>query len=156
MADKETSGEKLIATNRQARYNYHILESFEAGIALKGTEVKSLREAKASLGEGFARIDNGEIWLHSLHITPYSKSSDHQYNPVRVRKLLLHKAEIKRLLSKTAEKGLTLVPVRLYFKRGKVKIELGLAKGKKLFDKREDIKRRTQEREVREQIKGRT
>ena len=156
MAKKQSSGEKLIASNKQARYNYHILETYEAGMALRGNEVKSLREAKANLSDSFAKVDKKEIWLYSLHISPYSKNSDHKYNPIRVRKLLMHKEEIKKLLAKTAEKGLTLVPTKLYFKRGRVKIELGIAKGKKMFDKREDIKRRTQEREVREQIKGRT
>lgn len=153
---KEESGQKLIATNRQARYNYHILESYEAGLVLKGTEVKSLREAKANLSDSFARIENGEVLLYNLHIGPYSQSSDRRYNPTRVRKLLMHKAEIKRLLGKTTEKGLTLIPIRLYFKRGIAKIELGLAKGKKLYDKREEIKRRTQEREIREHINNRT
>ncbi len=155
MAKKQSSGEKLIAGNRQARYNYHILETYEAGMVLRGTEVKSLREAKANLSDSFARIDKKEIYLYNLHISPYSKNSDQKYNPLRVRKLLMHKEEIKKLLTKTAEKGLTLIPTKLYFKRGIVKIELGIAKGKKIFDKRENIKRRTQEREIREQIKGR-
>lgn len=153
MAKKTSPGEKLIATNRQARYNYHILESYEAGIALEGTEVKSLREGKANLRDSFARIEDGQLWLYNLHIGLYSKSSAIGYNPSRLRKLLMHKADIRRLGGKTAERGLTLVPLRFYFKRGIAKIELGLAKGKRLFDKREDIKRRTQEREMREQLK---
>ncbi|KPJ62478.1 MAG: SsrA-binding protein [Planctomycetes bacterium DG_23] len=140
---------KIIARNRKARFNYHILETFEAGLALKGSEVKSLREGRASLAEGFARIEDGEITLYGLHIGPYSHLGHESQEPERPRRLLLHKREIKRLAGKVSEKGLTLIPLALYFnRRGFAKVELGLARGKTLYDKREAIKKRTAQREM--------
>ncbi len=147
-------GEKLIATNRQAWYHYHILDEFEAGLVLKGAEVKALREAKASLSDSFARVENEEILLYNLHISLYSKSSEKEYNPTRPRKLLLHKKEIDKLTGKLAEKGLSLIPLKIYFKRGIAKVKIALAKGKKLYDKRETLKRKTAEKELRRAVKS--
>ncbi len=141
-------GEKTIATNRKARHQYHILETIEAGIVLQGTEVKSLRQGKVNLGDAYAKIKDGEVWLVEMHISPYEQGNVFNHEPRRPRKLLLHKREIKRLLGKVQERGLTLIPLRIYFKRGRAKVELALAKGKRLYDRREDIKRRDEEREV--------
>ncbi|MEV6430664.1 SsrA-binding protein SmpB [Nocardia sp. NPDC051463] len=141
-------GRKVIATNRRARHNYTILETFEAGIALVGTEVKSLRESKASLVDAFATVDNGEVWLRALHIPEFSHGTWTNHSPRRVRKLLLHKREIERLVGKSREGNQTLVPLSMYFSDGKVKVELALAKGKQDYDKRQDLARRTAEREV--------
>uniref|UniRef100_A0A7C4RRG6 SsrA-binding protein n=1 Tax=Desulfatirhabdium butyrativorans TaxID=340467 RepID=A0A7C4RRG6_9BACT len=138
---------KLIAENRKARFNYTIEEEFEAGIVLKGTEVKSLRIGKVNLKDAYAKIHNGEVFIYQLHIGEYPFAYYDNHEPLRVRKLLLHKREIKRLYGKVNEKGLTLVPLKLYFKNGKVKIVIALARGKQLFDKRESIKRRDMERE---------
>jgi len=138
---------KLIAENRKARFNYTIEEEFEAGIVLKGTEVKSLRIGKVNLKDAYAKIHNGEVFIYQLHIGEYPFAYYDNHEPLRVRKLLLHKREIKRLYGKVNEKGLTLVPLKLYFKDGKVKIVIALARGKQLFDKRESIKRRDMERE---------
>ena len=135
-------GRKAIATNRKARHNYSILDVYEAGIALVGTEVKSLRDGKASLADAFATVDNGEIWLRGLHIPEYTQGSWTNHAPRRNRKLLLHKREIERLVGKTKEGSLTLVPLSMYFSDGKVKVELALAKGKQDFDKRQDLARR--------------
>ncbi|WP_330229048.1 SsrA-binding protein SmpB [Nocardia sp. NBC_00508] len=144
---KET-GRKVIATNRRARHNYTILDIYEAGIALVGTEVKSLREGKASLVDAFATVDNGEVWLRGLHIPEFSHGTWTNHSPRRVRKLLLHKREIERLVGKSREGNQTLVPLSMYFSDGKVKVELALAKGKQDYDKRQDLARRTAEREV--------
>jgi len=133
---------KTIITNRKALRNYTILEKIEAGIALRGTEVKSLRLSKGNLGDSFARVENMEVFLYNFHISPYECGNIHNHEPLRPRKLLLHKQQIKRLWGQTSVKGLSLIPLSVYFKSGKVKVELGLAKGKKLYDKREDIKRR--------------
>ena len=133
---------KPIATNKQARRNYHISETHEAGIALTGTEVKSLRAGKAQLRDAYAKVVDGEIWMYNCHISPYEHGSIYNHDPTRPRKLLLHRQEIKRLLGKTAERGFTLVATRMYFKRGRAKVEIGLGKGKLLHDKREDIKAR--------------
>jgi SsrA-binding protein len=141
-------GEKAIATNRRARFNYELFDKFEAGLVLQGTEVKSLREGRGNLSDGFVEIRNGEAWLVDLHITPYSHGNRNNHDPLRQRKLLLHKREIARLQSKIAERGLTCVPLRLYFKDGRVKVEIALARGKKRFDKREDIKRRDADRDA--------
>jgi len=138
---------KLIAENRKARFNYTIEEEFEAGIVLKGTEVKSLRIGKVNLKDAYAKIHNGEVFIYQLHIGEYPFAYYDNHEPLRVRKLLLHKREIKRLYGKVNEKGLTLVPLKMYFKNGKVKIVIALARGKQLFDKRESIKRRDMERE---------
>jgi SsrA-binding protein len=145
---------KLIAQNRKARYEYFILETFEAGLALTGTEIKSLREGKISLQEGFGRVTNGEAWLEEVYIAPYDKGSWLNPPSKRKRKLLLHRSEIRELQQKTREKGLTLVPMRVYLKNGRAKIELGIARGKHLYDKREAIATRDAEREVARALRG--
>ncbi len=134
--------------NRRARHEFHILESMEAGIALTGTEIKSIRQGGISLNEAYARVRDGEIWLLGMHVPPYKQGSFSNVEPNRPRKLLLHKEQIERLGAKAAEKGLTIVPLRMYFTRGKAKIEIGLAKGKKLWDKRESVAKRDVEREI--------
>jgi len=139
---KEEAQIKLIATNKQARRNYDIAETWEAGIELQGTEVKSLRAGGATLRDAYAKVVDGEIWMYNCHISPYKYGNIHNHEPTRPRRLLLHRQEIRRLFGKTAERGFTLVPTRMYFKRGKAKVELGLGKGKLLYDKREDIKAR--------------
>ena len=139
---------RTLVQNRQARFNYEILEKVEAGIALEGTEVKSIREGKANIKEAYADIRSGEAWLIGAHISPYSHGNITNHDPLRERKLLLNAVEIHRLQSKVMEKGLTLVPLRLYLKGRLVKLELGVGRGKKLGDKREDIKKRDQEREI--------
>jgi SsrA-binding protein len=144
-----------IADNRKAFHDYHILETFEAGIALLGTEVKGIREGQANLRDSFARVDGGEVWLFNVHINPYSHRGYVDHDPRRKRRLLLHKAEIRKLIGKTVEKGLTLVPTRMYFKRGKVKVALALAKGKQAHDKRETLRRREIDRETRAAVKER-
>jgi SsrA-binding protein len=141
-------GRKAIATNRKARHNYTILDVFEAGLILVGTEVKSLREGKASLVDAFATVDDGEIWLRGLHIPEYTQGSWTTHAPRRTRKMLLHKSEIERLVGKTREGSLTLVPLSMYFSNGYVKVELALAKGKQAHDKRQDLAKRDMEREV--------
>ena len=146
--------EKLICQNKKARHNYSIEDTYEAGIALVGTEVKSLREGRANLGDSYGRIKNGEVFLVDAHISPYSHANRFNHDPLRTRKLLLHKKEIRRLIGKVQEKGFTLIPLRLYFSNGKAKVELGLAKGKKLFDKRETLKRKTMERDMERGRKG--
>ncbi len=148
------SGRKVVARNRKARHEFEILEAVEAGIALKGPEVKSLREGKVSFQDAFARVDRGELWLHSLHVSPYEQANRFNVDPVRPRKLLLHRHEIRRLASKVDEKGLTLVPLEIYFARGYAKVLLALARGKKLYDKRETLKRKTQDREARRAMGG--
>ncbi|MCM8760682.1 MAG: SsrA-binding protein SmpB [Candidatus Omnitrophica bacterium] len=144
--------EKPIATNRQARFNYTILDSLEAGIALKGTEVKSLRSGKANLNDSFARVEGGEIFLYNMHISPYEFGNINNLDPLRPRKLLLHKSQIRKLVGETSAKRLTLVPLRLYFKDGIAKVELALAKGKRQYDKREAIKKREADRELRRRL----
>jgi SsrA-binding protein len=148
MTEAKPDGEKTVATNRKAWHEYFVLETFEAGIALKGAEVKSLRQSRASLQESYATLKNGEVWLVDMHISPYEQAAVDAYEPKRVRKLLLHKKEIRRLVGKLAEKGLTLIPLRVYFKNGIAKVELALAKGKRSYDKREAIKRREAQREL--------
>jgi len=147
--------EKVIATNRKAYHNFSILERYEAGLVLRGTEVKSLREAQVNFKDCYAAIDNGEAWLVGCHITPYHHGSDANHDPERKRKLLLHRREIGRLLGKVAERGLTLVPLRLYFKGGRAKVELGLARGKKLHDKRAAIRERDERRELAKEARDR-
>ena len=149
------AGEKVIATNRKAFHNFEILETCEAGLVLRGTEVKSLREAQVNFKDCYAAIDNGEAWLIGCHITPYHHGSDANHDPERRRKLLLHRREIGRLLGKVAERGLTLVPLRLYFKEGRAKIELGLARGKKLHDKRAAIRERDERRDMAKEARDR-
>ena len=147
MADKEDV--QVLATNRQAFYNYFVEEKVEAGIALVGTEVKSLREGRANLKDGYAMVRQGEVWLINCHISPYSHGNLNNHDPLRERKLLLHREEIRRLDRKRRMSGLTLVPLRLYVRKGRIKVELGLARGKKLYDKREAIRRRDLDRESR-------
>ena len=144
-----------IARNPRARHDYHLLETWEAGLVLTGTEVKSLRDGKASLGEAYAHVRRSEVWIEGLTISPYAPGSYNNPPPARSRKLLLHKREIRKLIGGTSQKGLTLVPTRLYFRNGYVKVALGLAKGKKAHDKRETIKRRETERETRAAVKER-
>lgn len=141
-------GIKIIAENRKARHDYFIEDKFEAGMVLKGTEVKSLRNGRANLKDSYAKILNGEVWVVNMHISPYTFAYYGNHEPRRQRKLLLHKSEINRLYGKVNEMGYALIPLRLYFKQGKVKILLGLARGKKKHDKRESIRRRDQEREL--------
>jgi SsrA-binding protein len=148
-------GEKLICNNKKAFHDYSIEERFEAGMVLTGTEVKSLRMGKANLSDSFAMVRDGEIFLHNLHISPYDFGNRQNHDPDRMRKLLMHKQEILRLFGKVREQGYTLVPLRLYFKDGKVKAELGLAKGKKLYDKREDLKKKDMKRDVAQALKER-
>ena len=149
------AGDKVVATNRKAFHNFTILETYEAGLVLRGTEVKSLRESLVNFKDCYASIDNGEAWLIGCHISPYHHGSDANHDPERRRKLLLHRREIGRLLGKVAERGLTLVPLRLYFKEGRAKIELGLARGKKLHDKRAAIRERDERRELAKEARDR-
>ena len=144
-----------IAENRKAFHDFHLFESFEAGIVLLGTEVKAVREGRVNLRDSFARVEDGEVFLYNVNISPYSHRGYADHEPLRRRKLLLHREEIRKLIGKTVEKGMTLVPVRLYFKSGRVKVAVGLAKGKKEYDKRETIKRREADRETRAAIKAR-
>jgi SsrA-binding protein len=150
MADHEETGEHLVTTNRKARHDYTILDTYEAGIVLKGTEVKSLRQGNANLSDGYAMVKNGEVWLVGMHVNPYEHGSYSNVDPLRTRKLLLHKKEIRKLIGKTAEKGLTLVPLKVYFKHNVAKVLLGLARGKKAYDKRHDIAKREMERHIRQ------
>lgn len=153
MSDKKESY-KVVADNRQARFRYEILETYEAGLELKGTEVKSIREGRVNLRDGYALIRRGEAWLLNVHISPYQSSSLYfNHDPLRTRKLLLHKQEINKLTGKVEQEGLTLVPLKMYLKRGLVKVSLGLCKGKKIYDKRETIKQRQDQREMARAIK---
>ena len=148
-------GTKLIAENRRARHDYHLLERYEAGIALTGTEVKSLRAGRADLARAFADVRGGEVWLMGAHIDEYAQGNVANHDPDRSRKLLLHRREIERLLGKVAERGLTIVPLRLYFKEGRAKLELGLARGKKTYDKRASIRERDERRELAKEARAR-
>jgi SsrA-binding protein len=147
MAERDAD-RKVVATNRRARYEYEILDTVEAGLVLLGPEVKSLRAGKANLSDAYATIRHGEAWLHHVHISPYEQAGRDNPDPRRPRKLLLHRAEISRLQGKVAERGLTLVPLELYFKDGRAKVRLGLARGKRRHDKRESIRRREEERDM--------
>jgi SsrA-binding protein len=142
------AGMKVIAQNKKARHDYHIEDTYEAGIVLTGTEIKSVRAGKVNLKDSFARIKDGEVWLYNMHISPYEQGNRFNHDPLRTRKLLLNRAEISRLIGLTKEKGYSLVPLRLYLKGGFAKLELALAKGKKLYDKREDLKRKDAKREM--------
>ena len=137
-----------VASNRQASHRYHLLEKWECGLVLQGTEVKALRDGKAQLKDGYASVRDGEVWLHNVHIPPYGPASRENHEPERPRKLLMHKREIDRLIGKTREKGLTLVPTRLYFSNGRAKVEIALARGKDVGDKRQAIKEREMKREM--------
>lgn len=151
MAKKET--QKLIANNKKAYHDFFIDETYEAGIALHGTEVKSMRMGKCSIKESFIRIENGEVYVYGMHVSPYEKGNIFNKDPLRIKKLLLHKYEINKLQGKIKEKGYTLVPLQVYFKDGKVKVEIGLARGKKLYDKRQDIAKKDQRREAEKEFK---
>lgn len=146
---------KLVANNKKARFDYFIEDTYEAGISLSGTEVKSLRMGKCSIKESFVRVENGEVYIYGMHISPYEKGNIFNKDPLRVRKLLLHKYEINKLTGKLKEKGLTLVPLQVYFKGSLVKVEIGLARGKKLYDKRQDIAKKDQRREAEKDFKVR-
>ncbi|MHB8828495.1 MAG: SsrA-binding protein SmpB [Syntrophales bacterium] len=152
--EKKETAEKSICQNKMARLNYFIDETYEAGVVLQGTEVKALRDGRANIKDSYANIREGELFLYDLHISPYSHGNRENHNPLRVRKLLLHKREIRRLYGKSQERGLSLIPLRMYFRNGKIKVEIGVGRGKKLYDKREDMKlkedRRAIERGLRE------
>ena len=156
MATKGKNPGKLIANNKKAYHDYFILEQYEAGIVLHGTEVKSLRQGSCSIKEAFVRIEDGEMFIYGMHISPYEKGNIFNKDPLRVRKLLLHKAEINKMLGKTKEKGMSIVPLKVYFKGSLVKVEIGLAKGKKLYDKRQDIAKKDQKREAERDFKVRS
>ena len=152
---KETSGNKLIANNKKAYFDYFIEETFEAGIELHGTEVKSLRMGHCSIKESFIEVDNGEVFIHQMHISPYEKGNIFNKGPLRVKKLLLHKSEINKILGQSKMKGYTVVPLKVYFKGSLVKVEIALARGKKLYDKRESIAKKDQQREAMKEFKVR-
>ena len=156
MTDKDDrkKSERLIADNRKALHDYHVLDTWEAGVALLGTEVKSIREGGVNLRDSYARIENGEVWLMNVHISPYSHTDYTRHDERRQRKLLLHRHEILKLTGRVVEKGLTLVPLRMYFKNGRVKVALALVKGKQAHDKRETIRRREVDRETRAAVKA--
>ena len=154
MTEKSESAEKLLATNRKAYHAYFILDKLEAGIVLLGTEVKSIREGRINLKESYAAVKGGEAFLFDCHISPYSHGNRENHEPTRTRKLLLHRKEIRKLIGKTQEKGLTLVPLRVYLRRGKIKLELGVARGKKLYDKREAERKKDSDREARAAVKS--
>ncbi len=146
---------KLVANNKKAYHDYFIEEKYEAGLVLHGTEVKSLRMGKCSIKEAFIRIENGEVFIYGMHISPYEKGNIFNKDPLRVRKLLLHKSQIQKLIGNSAEKGYTIVPLQVYFSNGRAKIEIGLARGKKLYDKRQDIAKKDQKREAEKELKVR-
>jgi SsrA-binding protein len=154
MTEKQ-AGEKTVATNKKAFHEYFILEKMESGISLQGTEVKAIREGRLNLNDSYAMVQSEEAFLINCHISPYSHGNRENHNPTRSRKLLLHQREIRKLIGKTQEKGLTLVPLRVYFKKGRVKVELGVARGKKLIDKRETERRKEADREARAAMKHR-
>jgi len=155
MKSEREQAQKSVAENRKAFHDFHILETFEAGMVLLGTEVKAIREGRVNLRDSFARLEDGEVWIYNVHINAYSHRGYADHEPTRRRKLLLHRQEIRKLIGRTVEKGMTLVPTRMYFKNGHVKIGLGLAKGKLAHDKRETIKRREADRETRAAVKER-
>jgi SsrA-binding protein len=151
---KKQSAEKIIAQNKTARLNYFIDDTYEAGIVLVGTEVKALREGKANLKDSYAMVKDGEVFIHEMHISPYSFGNRSNHDPLRVRKLLLHKGEIKRLYGRSREKGLALIPLKVYFKNGKIKVEVGVGRGKRLYDKRESLKNKEDRREIDRGLRG--
>ena len=152
----DQAAERLIADNRKARHDFHLFDSYEAGIVLLGTEIKAIREGRVNLKDSYGRVEHGEVFLYNLHISPYSHRGYATHEPLRRRKLLLNRTEIRKLIGKTVERGLTLVPVRMYFKNGRVKVAIRVAKGKKNYDKRETIRRREVDRETRTMVKGRS
>ena len=149
----KTTNVKLVANNKKAYHDYFILETFEAGIALSGTEVKSIRMGKCSIKEAFVRVEKGEVFIYGMHISPYEKGNIFNKDPLRVRKLLLHRSEINKLLGKTKEQGITIMPLKVYLKGSLVKVEIGLARGKKLYDKRQDIAKKDEKREAQREFK---
>ena len=151
---KQKEERKLVANNKKAYHDYFIDETYEAGVALHGTEVKSLRMGKCSIKESFIRIENGEVFVYGMHVSPYEKGNIFNKDPLRVKKLLMHKYEINKLAGRVEEKGYTLVPLQVYFREGKVKVEIGLARGKKLYDKREDIAKKDARREIEREFKA--
>jgi SsrA-binding protein len=148
-------GEKVVARNRRARHEYFILETIEAGIALQGSEIKSLRAGQISLAEAFVRVDGKEAWLEDAHIAPYEQASIYNHEPRRPRKLLLHSSEIRKLWNTVRQKGVTIIPLSVYLKNGRAKVEIGVAKGKKLYDKRDEIAKRDTQREIERNLRGR-
>lgn len=150
-----TEADRTVVANRRARHDYHLEETYEAGLQLLGSEVKSLRAGRASLQDAYAKVRGGELWLVNMHISPYEQAGPFNHDPLRPRKLLLHKAEIRRLVGKVKERGYTLIPLRVYFRRGLAKVELALARGKKQFDKRADIRKREAERQIARALAGR-
>ncbi|HZR12252.1 MAG TPA: SsrA-binding protein SmpB [Acidimicrobiia bacterium] len=154
MADKRERGDRTVITNRRARHDYLVLDTYEAGIMLAGAEVKSIRDGRANLQDAYARVENGEVFLHGMHVSPYAFSRA-EHDPVRKRKLLLHRGEIDELARKTDERGVTLVPLRVYFKDGRAKVELALARGKRSYDKRQAIAARDAKREAERELKAR-
>ena len=157
MPGKESQPNQTVADNRKARHDYFIDESYEAGLALKGSEIKSIRSGRINLRGGYARVQNGEVWLYDVHISPYEQSGTHyNHEPTRPRKLLLHRREISRILGQVERQGFTLVPLRVYFKGRRAKLDLGLARGKKLYDKREDIANREAKRDIERVMKSRS
>jgi SsrA-binding protein len=148
-ADQDDAGQKVVATNRKARHEYMVLDTVEAGLVLTGTEVKSFRLGTINLTEGFARIKNGEVWLEGVHVSPYKQGSYANVDPLRDRKLLLHRKEIRRLFARLSEKGVTLIPLKVYFKKNVAKVLLGICRGKREYDKRQDLAKRDAEREMR-------
>mgnify|MGYP000184925951 CR=1 FL=1 len=155
MAKDNSKGYKVISDNRQARYRYEILDTYEAGVELKGTEVKSIRQGRINLRDGYALIRNNEAWLFNVHISPYNTASQYfNHDPRRTRKLLLHRDQIRKLIGKVEEKGLTLVPLKVYLKNGWVKVLIGLGRGKKLHDKRESLKKKQEKREIARALKN--
>jgi len=153
---REQPADQLISDNRKARHDYHVLDTFEAGLVLEGTEVKAIREGRVNLRDTYVRLEQGEAWVVGMHIGEYSHSGYATHDPVRRRKLLLHRDELNKLLGKTTEKGLTVVPLKMYLKKGRVKLAIGLAKGKNTIDKRETIRNRELDREARAEIKSRS
>jgi SsrA-binding protein len=155
ISDERKKAERIVADNRKAHHDYHLFETFEAGVALLGTEVKAIREGRVNLRDSFARVVDGEIFVHNVHIGAYSSRGYADHEALRPRKLLLHRQEIRKLIGKTTERGMTIVPVRMYFKNGRIKLAISLAKGKQAHDKRETIRRRETDRETRAAIKSR-
>lgn len=157
MADKaeKTKSDRLVSANRKAYYDYEVLDSLEVGIVLTGTEIKSIREGRVNLQDSYARIDKGEVWLSHVHISPYAQGNRNNHEPMRQRKLLLHHGQIMDLLARTKEKGFSLVPLRLYLKQGRAKLQLGLVRGKKQYDKRETLRQREDDREMERAVRER-
>ena len=153
--DQARAERRVIAENRKARHDYHVLETWEAGVALLGTEVKAIREGRVNLRDSYARVENGEVWMMNVHVSPYSHRGYAEHAEKRQRKLLLHRDEIRKLVGRTTEKGLTLVPLEMYFKNGRVKVLIALAKGKQAHDKRETLRMREVDRETRAAVKAR-